>query len=154
MSSIKPDDGGSQIDGGEKIASGFIIAGGDSAELFEFCEEIFNQMPCFIEFLIVGALDFAVGFGWNDPRFSGLEQGLDHSFIGIVTLVGQEGIGLEARQPVIRSLQITGLTRREGERGGMAQGIDKGVNLGAQTALTPPHRFVATVFFCAPALCG
>lgn len=95
---MKPDDGRSQLDGGEGMASGFVVACGDSAELFEFAEEILDQMACLIEFLIVGALDCTVGLGWNDPRCSGLEQPMNHSFIGIVALVGQQGIGLEARQ--------------------------------------------------------
>ncbi len=75
---------------------------------------------------------------------------MNHSFIGIVALVGQQGIGLEARQQMIRSRRITRLTRRQVELGGIARGIDRGVNLGAQTALTPPHRFVAAVFFAHP----
>ncbi len=77
---------------------------------------------------------------------------MNHSFIGIVALVGQQGIGLEARQQMIRSRRITRLTRRQVELGGIAQGIDRGVNLGAQTALTPPHRFVAAVFLRTRAL--
>ena len=46
-----------------EIASSFVIVGGDSPIVFEFSEELFNQMACFIKFLVVGVLDFAVGFG-------------------------------------------------------------------------------------------
>ena len=44
MSSIKPDDAGGQVDGGEEIALGLVIAGGDGAELLEPGEEVLDQM--------------------------------------------------------------------------------------------------------------
>ena len=44
MSSIKPDDSGGELNGGEEIACGFIVAGGNAPELLESAKEIFNQM--------------------------------------------------------------------------------------------------------------
>ena len=43
MSSIKPDDNGGQVDGGEEISGSFVVARGDSFELFEFTEEILDR---------------------------------------------------------------------------------------------------------------
>ena len=40
------------MDGGEEISGGFVVAGGNGSELFEFAEEVFDQMACFGEFLI------------------------------------------------------------------------------------------------------
>ena len=53
------------MDGGEEVASSFVIAGGDTAEELEFGKEVFDQMACLVDFLVIFALDFAVGFGWN-----------------------------------------------------------------------------------------
>ena len=44
MSSIEPNDSGGEVDGGEEIARSFVVAGGDGPELFEFAEEVFDQM--------------------------------------------------------------------------------------------------------------
>jgi hypothetical protein len=38
------------VDGGEEISGGFVVARGDRAELFEFAEEILDQMALFVEF--------------------------------------------------------------------------------------------------------
>lgn len=141
------------MDGGKEIASGFVIASGDGSELFEFAEEVFDPMACFIEFFIMGALDFAVGLGRNDCRFSGVPQRLDHALVGVVALVGQQNIGLETRQQAIRSRQIAGLARREVEAGGITQDIDGGVNRGAQPALAPPNGLIVAGFF-ARSRCG
>ena len=38
------------MDGGEEISCGFVIARGDSPELFEFAEEILDQVACLVKF--------------------------------------------------------------------------------------------------------
>ena len=57
------------------------------------------------------------------------------------------------RQQRIRALQVMGLTggQKEGER--IAEGVDQGMNFGAQSAFAAPDRLVFAVFFWAPALC-
>ena len=49
MSSIEPDCSGSEVDSGEEIAGGFVVAGGDGAELFEFAEEVLDQVARLVE---------------------------------------------------------------------------------------------------------
>ena len=44
MSSIKPNDAGSEVDCGEEVAGGLIITGCDGAELLEPGEEVLDQM--------------------------------------------------------------------------------------------------------------
>ena len=53
MSSIKPNDGCGQINSSEEVASGFVIAGGDGAILFQAAEEVLDEMPRRIEFRVV-----------------------------------------------------------------------------------------------------
>ena len=50
MSSIEPDCSGGEVNGGEEISGGLVIAGGDGAELLEFAEEVFDQVARFVEF--------------------------------------------------------------------------------------------------------
>ena len=40
------------------------------SELFEFSEVIFHQMPPLVNLLVILALDFAVGFGWDHSSCS------------------------------------------------------------------------------------
>ena len=49
MSSIEPDNSGCEVDGGEEISGGFVVARGDSSELFEFAEEILDQVARLVE---------------------------------------------------------------------------------------------------------
>ena len=37
------------MDRGQEISGGFVVAGGDGAELLEFGEEIFDQVSRFVE---------------------------------------------------------------------------------------------------------
>jgi len=55
--------------------------------------------------------------------------GLDHN--SIIAFVGQYRLRLNERQQHIRSIQITGLAWRERKANRIAQGIHRGVDLGA-----------------------
>lgn len=81
--------------GGEEVSSGFVVACGDGAELFEFGEEVLDQVPGFVEFPVVRALLFATGFGRDDGLFACLLQRFQHSFVGIEALVGDHGSGFD-----------------------------------------------------------
>ena len=61
MSSNEPDGTGCEMDGGEEVSSGFVISCGDGAEELEFGEEVLDQVPGFVEFLVVKPLFFAIG---------------------------------------------------------------------------------------------
>ncbi len=60
MSSIEPDDRGGEVDCAEEVSGGFVVARSDGTILFEFGEEIFDQVARFVEFFIVFALFKAV----------------------------------------------------------------------------------------------
>jgi hypothetical protein len=66
VSSIEPDGRGREVDGGEEISGGLVIARGNGSELLEFTEEILDQMARFVEFLIELARRHAVWAGRND----------------------------------------------------------------------------------------
>jgi hypothetical protein len=48
VSSNEPDEGSGEVDGGEEVACGFVIAGSDGAKKFEFGEEVFDQVACLV----------------------------------------------------------------------------------------------------------
>jgi hypothetical protein len=56
VSSIEPDCSGGEVDGGEEISGGFVIAGGNGTELFELAEEILDQVARLVKVLIEVAL--------------------------------------------------------------------------------------------------
>ena len=128
MSSIKPYISPSQEYGTKEVSGGFVIACSNSAELFEFKEEVFDQMPGLIEFFIVLPRLFAVGFGRNNSLDPLLLKNFQDTLIGIKGFVSEQGVGFEIGQESIRSFQIAGLTRDQNEVQGIAQSIDHGVD--------------------------
>ena len=66
MSSIEPDYSGGEVDGGEEISGGLIVAGGDGPELFELAEEILDQMARLVELAIKIARRNAASPGRDD----------------------------------------------------------------------------------------
>lgn len=50
MPSITSDDSGCEVDDSEKISGDFVVADGDSPELFEFTEEIRDSPARLVEF--------------------------------------------------------------------------------------------------------
>ena len=55
---------------------------------------------------------------------------------------------------MVRSLQVVRLAAGQEEANRVAQRVDQGMDLGAQSAARAPDRLVLTSFFWAPALCG
>jgi hypothetical protein len=52
VSLIEPDDAGGQLDDGEEVACGFVVAGSSRAELLESGENVSKQVACFLEIAI------------------------------------------------------------------------------------------------------
>ena len=78
------------MDGGQEIARGFIVARGDGAELFDFGEEIFNQVTGPVHVLIERARLDPVGLAWNHHRLAGGGQRFDDAFIRIERFVSDQ----------------------------------------------------------------
>ena len=120
--------------GSEEVSGGFVVACGDASEEFEFGEEVLDQVPRLVEFLVVFALHLSVRFRWNDGLFSSLLQRFEYPFVGVEALVGDHCVGLQLRQQYVCSVQLTGLALGEMKAERIAQRIDGGVDLGAQPA--------------------
>jgi len=141
------------MDGGEEVSCGLVVAGGDAAELLELGEEVFDQVPCFVEVAIVIPAHLAVGFWGDHDGFAGCSQRDDYPCVGIESLVGDQRIGLHRRQQMIGASQIGCLAAGQEEAQRIAQGIDQGVDLGAQPSPRAADGLVLADFFLAPALC-
>lgn len=147
MSSIKPDDGGGQVDSCEEVSGGFVIACGNGAKLFKFAEEILDEVALFVQFFVEGARVFAVALGRDHGSFSGGEKRFHHALVGVVSLVRQQHVGCHQRHQRVGAIQIVRLSRRqiEGER--IAKRIGQTMDFSAQTAFAASDRLVFVVFF-------
>ena len=77
------------MDSGEEVTSGFVITGGNSAEVLKLKEEAFNEMPIFVAFSVIAAGCKPVGFRRDnsfDPFFS---KDIKHTFLGVVSFIGK-----------------------------------------------------------------
>src|SRR5215203_3888763 len=61
--------------------------------------------------------------------------------------------GFHVRQQRVCALQVMGLARGQEEAEWIAESVDQGMDLGAQSAFAAPDRLILAVFFWAPALC-
>ena len=60
MSSFKPNQRANQVDTGEEVPRGFFVAGGDAPEVFDYLEEVFDQIAFSVERIVALPLDFPV----------------------------------------------------------------------------------------------
>jgi hypothetical protein len=153
VSSIEPNDGGGELNGGEEVSLGLVISGGDGTELLEFGEEVLDQMAGLEKLMVIIPASLAVASGWDHRRLAGRDERPDDPFIGVKRLVGDQGIGLHARQEVIGPDKIMRLAAGQEEADRVAQRIDQGVDFGAQSAPRAADCLVFAGFFWAPALC-
>jgi hypothetical protein len=96
VSSIKPGEGGGEIDGTKEVGGTFVIAGGDGTELLESGEKVLNQMTGLVEVLIVFSWGCSVRFGWDDYDRPCFSQRFNHPFIGIKGLIGNDRVRINA----------------------------------------------------------
>ena len=134
MSSIEPNDSGGEVNGGEKVSAGFVVARGDGAKLLELGEEILDQMARLVEVTVIVAADLAVGLGWDHHGLPGARERIDDALLGVECLVADQRIGLHSRQQVVGSHEVMGLTTGQVERDGIAEGVDQGVDFGARSS--------------------
>lgn len=137
----------------EEIAGGLVIAGGDGAVLLKLVEEVLDQVACPVEVAIVFAPRLASGGGRNHHAFAGPRRRSIHAVLGLIGLIGNEGCRWRVPQQDIGTFQVVGLPRRKIEGRRIAQGIDGGVNLGAQPAPAASDHLEGSAPFFAPAHC-
>jgi len=50
------------MNAGEEVLSGFVVAGCDGTELLEFCKEVLDQVPFFVDVAVIGPSKLAICF--------------------------------------------------------------------------------------------
>ena len=155
MSSVKEDDGSGEVDGSEKADSALVIAGGEGAVLLELGEEVFNQMPRFIELLIIGPGVAPVRFRRDDNRHARLFEHGEHPLLGILGFIREHGVNLghERRQEGSSPVEIRSLPGRQMKAGRIAQRIAGRMDFRAHPAFGAANTFRRWVPPFAPAAC-
>ena len=141
------------MNGAQEVASRFVVARGDGSVLLEAGEEVLDQMARLVQRPVMIARLFAPGARGDHHRFAFVDQRLDQSGLGVIGLVGNEGLPRRVLEQDIGALQVVALAGREVKARRIAQGIDRGVNLGAQSASAASDRLLVQTPPFAPALC-
>ena len=134
MSSIKPNDAGDEPDGGEEVARDLLVSGGDRAKLLDLGKEVLDQMALAIKMTVIVARWGPVGSRRAHRGLARLRQRLKYACIGVERLVADQGIGLHRGQQVVGPDQVVCLAAGQEESDRVAQRVDQGVYLGAQSA--------------------
>jgi hypothetical protein len=153
LSSIEPNDAGDEMDGSQEVPRGLLVAGSDCTKLLDLGEEVLNQMARRIKLSVIVARRRPVGSRRDDSGLARGRQRLKDARVGVERLVGDQRIGLHRGQQVVCSFQVVCLAAGQEEADRVAQCIDQGMYLGAQSAARSPDRLVLAGFFSAPALC-
>ena len=123
----------------------FVVAGGDASEVFETSEETLDQVACSVEMAIERPWGKPIGAGRTNRQGT---RGLNrrHKVIGVVPLVGNHGLSRQRLDPLIRVVDVGKLSGRQNHPHRMAQGVDRDMPFGGQSASRAPD-LLAPGFF-------
>jgi hypothetical protein len=119
--------------------------------MLEFIEEALDEVSFAVEREIASPWRLTICFWRNHRGDTSAGESVDQR-ISVVRLVAKQGVRVGAFEQGLRASQVMGLSRRQHQFDGIAQGINEGVDFGRQSAAGSTDRLLA-VFFCAPALC-
>jgi hypothetical protein len=134
LSSIKPNDAGDKLDGGEEVPRSLLVSSGDRTKLLDLGKEVLDQMALAIKMTVIVARWGPVGSRRDHRGLARLRQRLKYARIGVERLVADQGIGLHRGQQVVGPDQVVCLAAGQEESDRVAQRVDQGVYLGAQSA--------------------
>ena len=130
------------MDCAEERIGGFVIARCDCPVVLEPFpvvlepfKEILDEMPGFVERLVVVSLVFTVCFRRDHGFYFSRCQPVQNARVGVIPLVSQKDVGGNIVDQNIRAVQVASLPGRQMKARRIAQCIAGGVDLGAQTSL-------------------
>jgi hypothetical protein len=147
----QPEDGCDEGDDDEVVSRGFLVAGGDAAELLELGEAALDQVALFVERLVEVMLEGAGRVVGDDGDGAGLGDGGAEG-VGVVGGIGEDRgrpIGAEQRQGL---RGVAALAGGQDDPDGAAQATNGEVDLGARAATGAADGLILRPFF-APAAC-
>ena len=93
-------------------------------------------MSLFVEIEIIWPLDLAIALGRDDHLGAACGDPVGQ-MVGIVSLVGDGGLGLDALDQIMSESDVVALAGRAEQADRKAEGFGGGVDLGAQPAPRP-----------------
>ena len=130
----------------------FLVSGGESAKVFEFCEAAFDVISLFVEFLVVLALHLAVGLRRDHRhRAHGGDMGDDR--VAVIAFIRQNMSCFPLAQQRDRVGTVIDLSRCYDEVDGQALFIGQQVDLRRQTSSGAPQSLVRAPFLRPVAAC-
>lgn len=108
------------MDSAEEVGGALVVACGNSTELLEFGEKVLDQVPCSVQVFVVFAGGLSIRFWRDDDGLARSLQRLDHPFIGIKGLVGDDRVGGKAWQKGLGPVKIMRLSWRQMKPSGIA----------------------------------
>lgn len=80
------------MDGPKEVAGGLVVSRGNGPILLQACEKVLDQMPSLVEIAVIFARLFIGHPGRNDYCLALVQQRLNEPGLGIVGLVGNDGL--------------------------------------------------------------
>ena len=108
MSSVEQDDGCSKVYAGHEVDGELVVARGYSSELLKFVEEPFDEIALFVQVFVIVAPGFAVALGRDRRLDTSRLEGVDEP-IRVISLVGDDGLGVDIGQEVVHGMNVVGL---------------------------------------------
>jgi hypothetical protein len=130
----------------------FFVGCGEAAEVFEPVEASLDAVAFSIEFFVVGALLFAVGFG-RDHRDGSHGVDVVEDGLAVVALVGQHPLGLSISEQLDGLGAVVDLSAGDEKVHRQAQFVGQQVDLGRQTSSGAPQSLVRAPFLRPVAAC-
>lgn len=141
------------MNGPQEVASSLVVTRSNGAVLLQAREEVLDQMPSFVEVTVIFTWLFVRHPRRNNHCLSLIQQRLDQTSLGIVGLVGKDGLCECVLEQDIGALEVMRLPGREEKSCRVAQSIDRGMYLGAQATSAASEGLLVRIPPFAPALC-
>jgi len=120
---------------------GLFVSCCDSAEFFDLCEEILDQMPPAVDGEVTWYRMLAVRLGRDHGGGApGIQFGTDP--VDVERLVRKKGLERDPFDQRFDTNAVVALPWQENEARQISQGIDEGDNLGGQSSLRTPDGLI------------
>ena len=136
----------------EEVSGGFLVARGDAAKVFDVVEEPLDEIAFCIKRIVAVALNLAVRLWWNHNRDAAPFQAVNKA-VRIIPLVGQQGLRRNVGGEPLSLRDVVNLTLGERHLQWIAESVCHDMDFCRQPTARTAYGLIATVFFCAPALC-
>ena len=130
---FKPDSDSGEFNETHEVDEQLVVSGGDAAELFELVEEALDAVSFLVEIDVVRPLQLSIALGRDDDLDATFCHPVDE-MIGVVSLVGDSGLGVDVIDQVVGKGDVVALAGRTNQAQGEAERLGSGVDLGTQAA--------------------